>query len=262
VSRRILIALLVVAGLSVACEQGSTAATRPSIPAGARYVALGSSFASGAGIPRESGPCRRSDHSYPNLVADAWDLVLVDETCAGATTADVLDGQIDSVTASTELVTITVGGNDISYSATADACAGSGSCSNTVDEEAVAALPGSLRDVIDAAQTRAPDATIVVVTYPRVVPAQTCAALSFTSNEADLVRGLGQSLEDALVSAAADEDVLVADPYRMDGHGPCASRAVRWVEGASAGRRTLPFHPNANGHRAMAFLVRRAIERA
>src|SRR5690242_15728404 len=42
------------------------AAPRP----GRRYVALGSSFAAGPGIPAQlGGLCARSDHNYPHLLA-------------------------------------------------------------------------------------------------------------------------------------------------------------------------------------------------
>src|SRR5882672_4307904 len=72
---------------------GASAQARASETPPIHYVALGDSYTSGPGIPRqtvESGGCRRSDHNYPHLVAVALALGagrFTDASCAGATTA-------------------------------------------------------------------------------------------------------------------------------------------------------------------------------
>src|SRR5262250_1331586 len=83
---------------------------------GARYVALGSSFAAGPGIETQLGSCSRSDHNYAHLVAAALELELTDVSCGGATTANILDTpqggatpQLAAVGADTALVTVTIG---------------------------------------------------------------------------------------------------------------------------------------------------------
>ena len=96
------------------------------IPPGSRYVAMGSSFAAGPGLPtRVPGSPRRAGRSsgnYAHLVARALGLDLQDVTYSGATTSDILrpsaggqPAQLDAVTADTRLVTITAGGNDVGY---------------------------------------------------------------------------------------------------------------------------------------------------
>ncbi len=91
------------------------------IPAGSRYVAMGSSFAAGPGLPaRAPGSPRRAGRStanYAHLVAAALDLDLHDVTFSGATTGDLLGphAQLDAVTPETRLVTITAGGNDVGF---------------------------------------------------------------------------------------------------------------------------------------------------
>lgn len=86
-----------------------------------RYVALGSSMASGPGIkPRAEGaPFRsgRSARNYPHLVAERAGLELVDVTYSGATTAHVLTErqngappQLTALDGSEALVTVTIGG--------------------------------------------------------------------------------------------------------------------------------------------------------
>lgn len=94
------------------------------IPAGSRYVAMGSSFAAGPGLPsRVPGSPRRvgrSTGNYAHTVARALGLDLHDVTFSGATTSDILGpaasgrpAQLDAVTRETSLVTITAGGNDV-----------------------------------------------------------------------------------------------------------------------------------------------------
>ena len=91
-----------------------------------RYVALGSSMAAGPGIgPTAAGaPFRagRSARNYPHLVAERLGHHLVDVTYSGATTANVLTDsqhgappQIDALDGSEDLVTVTIGGNDVGY---------------------------------------------------------------------------------------------------------------------------------------------------
>jgi lysophospholipase L1-like esterase len=96
------------------------------IPAGSRYVAMGSSFAAGPGLPsRAHGSPRRAGRStgnYAHLVARALGLDLHDVTFSGATTSDILGpsaagyaAQLDAVTPETRLVTMTAGGNDVGF---------------------------------------------------------------------------------------------------------------------------------------------------
>ena len=255
---------------------GSSAGTRAAAPPpGSRDVALGSSFAAGPGIPDQSGGlCARSDHNYPHLVAAALHLDLVDVSCSGATTANVLDQtqggnapQIDSVTGDTRIVTLTVGGNDIQYSAAALLCGSSRSdCLPSLDTSAintaVAALPARLDAVIVAIHRRAPAALVVLVTYPQVVPAEgaKCAALRFDAAEANFIRQLGQRLENVFLGVARSSKVVLVDAYAASiGHGPCAPPAQSWVDGL---RPTVgfPYHPNRTGHEAMAALVVRALQ--
>ncbi len=98
----------------------------PPIPAGSHYVAMGSSFAAGPGLPpRAPGSPRRAGRSarnYAHLVASALGLDLHDVTYSGATTGDILGpsaagqpAQLDAVTPATRLVTITAGGNDVGF---------------------------------------------------------------------------------------------------------------------------------------------------
>ena len=96
---------------------------------GDKYVALGTSIASGFGISVQSTDCGRSSRDYGALIAAKYHLALTDVTCGAATIPNVVDAaqgkhppQIQAVTKDTKLITVTVGGNDIIYNGTAVAC--------------------------------------------------------------------------------------------------------------------------------------------
>lgn len=246
-------------------------------PAGSKYVGLGSSFAAGPGVENQLGNCGRSDSNYANLVANALNLELTDVACNGATTDNILDTpqngaapQIEAVTADTRLVTVTIGGNDIRYTASTFACAGKAAserCTVNLDQaainEVVRQLPTKLSNTINAIKARAPQATIVIVTYPRVFlpDAENCDELQLSPEDTAYLAYLGTALEAAFVSVAASERVLIADSYPgAAGHGPCQMPASqRWVNGQTVVENGIRYHPTAAGHREMARLVLAAL---
>jgi len=245
---------------------------------GAKYTALGSSFAAGPGVPEPLGTCGRSDHNYSHLVAAALNLTLTDVSCNGATIPNILDTpqngaapQIDAVSRDTALVTVTIGGNDITYTSSTFACTGTAPgerCTANLDQAminaAVDQLPARLGALFDAIKAKAPQATIVLVAYPRVFPpdATSCGELELSAEDTNYLAALGQKLEDAFVSATSSRQILIADAYvRAAGHGPCDAVAQRWVNGANVADSGIRFHPTAEGHIEMARLVRAALGR-
>lgn len=240
-------------------------------------MALGSSFAAGPGIPQQAATCGRSDHNYPRLVAAALGLELTDVSCSGATTAHILDTpqgeappQLTALQPDTALVTLTIGGNDISYSSSTGRCAGAAAddrCTDKLDRAAIAQAAGNLTrrlgEVIDAIRAKSPRAAIVMVPYPRVIPAsgQRCAALGLVDADADYLATLGQQLENSMVEAANTHDALVADVYADSvSHGPCADDTSRWINGAVPTSSGVSFHPTARGHEAMAARVLQVLQ--
>ncbi len=251
----------------------TTTSTAPSpLPApGATYVALGSSYAAGTGIEPLVDGCR-SSLNYPRRVAEALDLELVDVSCGGATTQQVIDQpqgdlppQADAVPADAALVTVTIGGTDVGYIATALGC-GDPATECSVDQAALdAGLPRartSLLALVDLLRSRAPEATIVLVTYPRLVPGTDCPALSFSPTEAAAVADIGERLQGVFLDVAAETDVVLVDPYSAPGeHGPCAPDGERWVVGKDpAPGEAFAYHPNADGHAAIAELIVDALD--
>ena len=117
----LMIAVVVLLGAALLFYQGRQ---RPAM--GAEYVALGSSFAAGLGLgaraPGSPIVCQRSVNGYPQQLARMTGLGLTDMSCSGATASHVLRGgqmflgpQIDALGPGTRMVTLTAGGNDVSY---------------------------------------------------------------------------------------------------------------------------------------------------
>src|SRR5882672_5021375 len=102
----------------VALVSGALAATA-SAAAASQYVALGDSYSSGVGTRvfySESGSCKRSPEAYGPKIAAARGYTLSFQACSGAKTTDVNGKQLGTLSGSTALVTITIGGNDAGFS--------------------------------------------------------------------------------------------------------------------------------------------------
>ena len=132
--RGLLVLAVVSAVVASGCSSGSA---RPTL----RYVALGDSYSSGEGNPPfdagtdvASGPnqdrCRRSRVAFPHQLHVRANLVLVHRACSGAVGADVTTTskyppeppQVSWVDASTNLVTITIGGNEAGFGTVLVSC--------------------------------------------------------------------------------------------------------------------------------------------
>jgi lysophospholipase L1-like esterase len=169
----------------------------------AEYVALGDSYAAGYGLSDPTGKpvpaCGQSKHDYPHQIAKALDLHLTDVSCAGADSGNVVsypqDGaapQVDALSASTRLVTLTIGGNDADLFATASSCLAltatgpvfSGrdapSCKSRLVHNGVDSLRASVNgpvrqgitSAIDAVKSAAPNADVIVIGYPAIFPSR------------------------------------------------------------------------------------------
>lgn len=250
-------------------------------PAG-KYVALGSSYASGPLIPDVADAfCLRSTNDYPHRVAAQLGLDLTDVTCSGATTDHIVNStqgpkppQITALTADTSVVTITIGGNDVLYSGSALVCGASGlqnqSClGSTVHPDDIAqrlaGLEAKLLAMFDQIKAAAPTAKIFMVSYFRMLPARNgpCppSVPMLAADEAFVAR-LGRSLQRISRKAAHRAKVRFVDIYRPKHHDACAPPEQRWVEGQVPASPALMFHPNAAGMQAAADLIVKKIQRA
>ncbi|UZJ25062.1 SGNH/GDSL hydrolase family protein [Rhodococcus antarcticus] len=199
----------------------ATAATPPT------YVALGDSYAAGFGLPLPAtltgqpvAGCEQTTLDYPHRLATSLGLALTDVTCSGAVTGDFSapqavtpmpdpPAQLDVFkTIQPDLVSITIGGNDLGFSAIAQACIAltkngptlataatktpSLSCKDYFAnagkaDDPYARIPevtAKVRAAIAAVQAAAPNAKVVVIGYPAIAPdaANTPEGGCFTAN--------------------------------------------------------------------------------
>ena len=125
-----------------------------------------------------------------------------------------------------------------------------------------AALQGKLVTMLTELKVRAPSASVVLVTYPREFPDQNCAELSLSDGELSMLRGMGEKLDAASVSAAAQAGVVLVDSYVQSGdHTACAPAPERWTAGYKvAPGAGFAYHPTALGHEEMAKLIEQALQ--
>lgn len=217
------------------------------------YVALGDSYSSGDGAGNYSdGSCLQSANAYPVLWHNAHGGSFVNETCAGATTSDVINSELGSLSASTTLVSITIGGNDVGFASVMETCVlgSDSSCIsaiNQAEQQAQSTLPGSLDTVLSDIASRAPNAKVVVLDYPQfydLAKSSTCIGLS-TTKRTQLNQGA--SVLDSVISAAAGRhgDSFVDVTPFFAGHQICDSGSylisVDWFNLGDS------YHPNASG---------------
>ena len=248
--------------------------TAPDLPSpsadASTYVALGDSYTAGPGITPEQGNaglCGRSSGNWPTRLAATLDLTLTDLSCSGATTAD-LSTTLGSGTVPKDagLVTVSAGGNDGGlFLSLIQACTVSAQqCSSYVDDEAPAILDrttGDLTTLLEKARSTAPDARVVLVGYPRIMPSSgTCAAAGIPAGDVTSVVEAETGLDTALARAAEQAGVdYVSLRAPSEGHDACAGDEA-WTNGASpkAGD-GIVFHPTARGMKAVADVVAAAV---
>jgi hypothetical protein len=237
-----------------------------------QYVAMGSSFAAGPGLlPRAEHSallCGQSKANYAHLLAFRRRLELVDMTCSGAKTEHVLFGgqhsegaQVRAITDETELVTVTIGGNDVFYMTNLIAAACDqhapfwkkmiGACKPKppADVEAgFATLPGRMAQIATEVHRRAPQARLIFVNYQTVLPESgTCDALSMSVEDVDRLRQVAARLAKVTEEAARHNNAEVFDAAALSReHNVCS--ASPWLAGAYPPRKlTAALHPNFEG---------------
>ena len=233
----------------VAGATSASATHRPAVV----YDALGDSYASGYGVPPYDGSCGRSESAYAEQLNGRLRIRLDDfVACAGATTTTlVTGGQLDALDARTDLVTLTIGGNDIGWSSAVAACLGG------TDPECAAAvaatrsritteLPGLLDSVYTQVAQHAPNARVVVTGYPRLFSPYYGPYLGASAPEQRALNDGANRLKRVIATAAKKHHFTFVDvTTRFRGHGVNAPSP--WVLGPFD---PAAFHPTLAGYRA------------
>ena len=254
-------ALTALAMIAPAVLAATAASAEPRQPV--EYDALGDSYASGYGVPPYDGLCGRSQSAYAVQVDGRMKIELDDfVACAGATTESlVAGGQLAALDASTDLVTISIGGNDVGWSTAVTACLGG---TDTQCAGALAAtrttvtqvLPGLLDAVYTQVSASAPEAHVVVTGYPRLFSPEHGPFLGASAAEQDALNDGADLLNAVIAEAAADHGFQFVDvTARFLGHGVNAPDA--WILGPLE---PGAFHPDSDGYEAYTAAVTAAIK--
>jgi lysophospholipase L1-like esterase len=255
------------------------------VAAGDGYVAMGSSYAAGPGVPSSADNppdrCARSTGNYAHLLANRLHLRLTDVSCSGAVTQNILQpwnelpAQLAALHPDTRLVTVTIGGNDVGYIAGLGGAScrrfaspppgtPAGGCPPTVSrpgEEEWTRLATSLRQIAAGVRERSPTARLIFVDYLSLLPpAGVCAAVPLSQEQADTGRAIARRLSALTARDAADAGAEILAASRLSaGHDPCG--ADPWTSGfpVPGGPGFVPYHPNAAGMAAVADALARRV---
>jgi len=244
------------------------------------YVALGDSYSAGSGVlPVDTSNllCLRSTANYPHVIASRTGAHLKDVTCGAAQTKHFTQAQypgvapqLNALGADTDLVTLTIGGNDNDTFINAIvACGSAGVLSGgkgspckdkhgtSFDDQIDANTYPALKTALQNVRAKAPNARVAALGYPWIVPATadpSCfAKLPIASGDVPYLRGIQAHLNAVVERAAEETGVTYVDfSQTSEGHDACKAAGTRWIEPLLFGHSIVPVHPNALGERRMA----------
>ncbi len=282
--RSIGVALAAAAALLALCPSSPAGAEDPTDaatdPTGdpLTMVAIGDSQAAGPLVLNQnSWDCLRSDDNWPRVAADAVGAELTDVTCSGATTADLTDKrfgyiapQLDAVAADTDIVTITIGANDLSLGTLVPSCFNpfpspiGVSCKSWNKDTYDAQLVGvgeRVAAAVDTVHAKAPAARVFLVSYYQYWGKTGCYPVDpVWSVDAVWIQSIFDRLNAKLASVAAGHGATYVDlSGPSKDHGVCAPIGQKWVEGLLPTSDAAPYHPNRLGYEHGGAIVAAAI---
>ena len=245
-----------------------------------RYVALGDSYSAGSGVlPVDTSNllCLRSTVNYPHVIADRTGARLKDVTCGAAQTKDFTSSQylgvppqVNALSSDTDLVTLTIGGNDNGTFINAITSCGSAGLltggkgspckdkyGSSFNDEIKNSTYPALKSALRAVRAKAPNARVAVLGYPWITPekADPSCYLKLPIAEGDVpyLRDVQAHLNAAVERASEETGATFVDFAEVsDGHDACTPLGTRWIEPVLFGTSLVPVHPNALGERRMA----------
>ncbi|MFJ3210602.1 SGNH/GDSL hydrolase family protein [Streptomyces flaveolus] len=274
--RRVMTATAAAVGTLALSATAAAADTTPSLD----YVALGDSYSAGSGVlPVDPTNllCLRSTANYPHVIASRTGARLDDVTCGAAETKHFTQAQypgvapqVDALGAGTDLVTLTIGGNDNgTFINAVTACGTAGLLSGgkgspckdkhgtSFDDQIEANTYPALKEALRSVRAKAPHARVAALGYPWIVPATADPScflkLPIASGDVPYLRGIQAHLNAVVQRAAAETGVTYVDfAGASEGHDACKAAGTRWIEPLLFGQNLVPVHPNALGERRMA----------
>lgn len=250
------------------------------------YVAMGDSYSATGIAPLDPGPagseCGRSGATYSHLIAAKLGVKSFrDAACGGADTSDYFHPQhadtppqLDALKKSTQLVTMTIGGNDGNvFGGLVTSCA----IASAAERQTTGSISGapckatygaiwrkkveketypSVLHALRAVRKDAPKATVAILGYPQILPevgVPTCySSVPISMGDVPYLDRVQRTLNHVIDRAAKQTGVRFVDMSKASlGHDACQPVGTRWIEPLVGGVSTA-LHPNVIGHQAMA----------
>ncbi|MGV9310654.1 SGNH/GDSL hydrolase family protein [Streptomyces sp. NPDC003691] len=251
---------------------------------------LGDSYSSGEANPpyvkgtelKTGNGCHRSVNAWPVRLVKGNKVVKRAKhfACSGALTS-ALKGRfkgeepqltaLGKLTAADEpgVVTLSMGGNDLGFSTVIEACVKPWQkCLGDDGEVAKAekrlpALSNSLKGHYEAVQKAAPNATVIVVGYPRLFPEtkeeEDCSWLN--NDERIALNALGAKVNTAIAARAREAGVEFVDVQNAtDNHEMCTVN-TSWFWGIDGRGGQQQAHPILEGQKAIESVVRAHLDK-
>lgn len=221
------------------------------------FVALGDSRASGPRLePMYPDTCSRSRENYAGKIARALQVAeFTDVSCSAARVENIIEVpqvipsrwpvQLDSVRPDTDLITLSVGGNDSNNLLLGPLCVAPGpgtdrGCRNDpltryVARSGIERAAAGLDRVLAKLTERAPHARIYLIGQGGAIGPRGCwPNVPFSDADAAWYGDYFTDYNRAFTAVAAAHGVRVVDiatPTLAGGHDACASPEDRWFEG-------------------------------
>jgi lysophospholipase L1-like esterase len=250
-----------------------------------QYVALGDSYSAGPLDGSTTGNllCLQSSASYPYDTASYLGASLNDVSCSGATSANLtttsqypgVPPQVDALLSSSQLVTLTDGGNDNGLFVSALVDCGiidifdvfniGSPCKavygNTFTND-VASDASTVKQTIATVKADAPNAQVYVLGYPDILPSSggCYPTMPLSNGDTSYLSNLELDLNSMIQTEAAAAGVHYVSTYsQFVGHGSCATGSNQWINAIIATGGGISVHPNATGEHEMADILESAL---
>ncbi|HEU4977967.1 MAG TPA: SGNH/GDSL hydrolase family protein, partial [Solirubrobacteraceae bacterium] len=220
-----------------------------------QYVALGDSYSSGVGTRTyysDGTSCDRSPYAYAPQIASAKGYALSFQACSGAKTTDVNANQLGTLSSTTNLVTITIGGNDAGFSNVIVNCAlyyfTCQSSINSANSFIQNKLPALLDTTYSDIRSHAANAQVVVLGYPHLFTSTgtTCNFNALTSTNEKSLNNTADLLDNTIKARVVAHGFTFVDPRNAFlPHEVCSSS--EWLNGQS-NPLSESYHPNVSGY--------------
>ena len=178
----------------------------------------------------------------------------------------VLSPQIEALEPDTDLITLSIGGNDIHFGPWSRCVTGmlegkgEADCDDGLYDDtarALVELPSRLDDIYRRIHEKAPNATIITTGYMPIASLRDeCeATANLPSGTLNWAAGLTVTMNAMVRDAAARNGALYVLPPNADFHSVCAPANERWTDPTGEETNSFPAHPTPAGQKAMAEAV-------